>query len=118
MPLLRVVLLPRDTVEPLVRAPEPVLTLPEVPRDTVVPAREAEEPVRDAVVPAERTAEPLRVVPGAAERETLVRPVEERRVAVVLPPEAELPPARVRPVLRPEPPPREVKLRELREASR
>ena len=111
MPLLRVVLLPRDTVEPLVRAPEPVLTLPEVPR-------EAEEPVRDAVVPAERTAEPLRVVPGAAERETLVRPVEERRVAVVLPPEAELPPARVRPVLRPEPPPREVKLRELREASR
>ena len=108
--LLRAVLLPRETVEPLVRAPEPVLTLPEVPRV-------AEVPLRVAVVAFVRTAVPLRETPGAAVRLTLVRPVEERRVALVLPPEAELPPARVRP-LRVDDPPREAKLRVLRDASR
>ena len=60
--------------------------------------------MRVALVPAVRTAVPLRETPE--ERATLVRPVEERRVAV-LPVEAVLPPARVRPLLRPDAPPRE-----------
>ena len=73
----------------------------------VVP-RVAAEPLRDAavpVVPVERTAEelPERETPGAAERVTLVRPVEERRETLLLVAEAVLPPARVRP-LRDEPP--------------
>ena len=61
-------------------------------------------PVRDTLVPVVRTAVPLRETPE--ERVTLVRPVEERRVAV-LRVAAVLPPARVRPLLRPEAPPRE-----------
>ena len=85
----------------------------------VVP-REAAELLRVVVVPVERaTDEAERAVPGAAERETLVRPVEERRAVRAT---AELPvvepPARVRPLLRPDAPPRETKLRVLREASR
>ena len=45
----------------------------------VVP-REAAELLRVVVVPVERaTDEAERAVPGAAERETLVKPVEERR---------------------------------------
>ena len=79
------------------------------------PLRETVEPLREVVVPVVRTAEER--VPGAAERETLVRPVEERRETPVLPLVAVLPPARVRP-LRLEEPPRETRLRELRDASR
>ena len=91
-------------MEPL-RETEPV---PEVPRETVEPLREVVDPLREAVdplrevVPVERTEEVAVREPGAAERETLVRPVEERRTAPVLP-LAKLPPARVRP-LRDEPP--------------
>lgn len=100
----------RETVEPLLRAAVPVPVVP----------REAAEPLRVTVDPVERTAEvPARVAPGAAERETLVRPVEDRRVARLVAVAAVLlPPARVRPLLRPEAPPRETKLRVLREASR
>ena len=104
----------RETVEPLLRAVVPV---PEVPRV-------AAEPLRVTVEPVERTAEvPARVAPGAAERETLVRPVEDRRVARLPPVVAVLPPARVRPLLRVRPlprdaPPRETRLRVLREPSR
>ena len=80
--------------------------------------RETEEPLREEAVPVERTAEePLRETPPAEERETLVRPVEDRRTAVPLP-EAVLTPLRVERV-RPEPEPaRETKLRELRLPSR
>ena len=90
-----------------------------MPRGEAVVPREAAEP--RVVVPVERDAdEAERDVPGAAERETLVRPVLERRdvprEAAEL--EAVEPPARVRPLLRPEAPPREIKLRVLREASR
>ena len=89
--------------------------MPDVPR-------EAAEPLRaEVVVPAERvTVEAERAVPGAAERETLVRPVLERRDVPLeaVEPEAVEPPARVRPLLRPDAPPRETKLRVLREASR
>ena len=104
--------MPRDTVEPVLRAAEPVPTVPELPR-------EAADPLRAAVVPVERTAvEPARETPGAAVRATLVRPVEERRDAVRVPvEEAVLPPARVR-ALREDAPPRETRLRELREPSR
>ena len=88
----------------------------------VVP-RVAAEPLRDAavpVVPVERTAEEVaeRETPGAAERVTLVRPVEERRETLLPVAEAVLPPARVRPLPRPDAPPRETKLRVLWEASR
>ena len=84
-----------------------------MPRETVDPLR-ADVPEARVVVVAERE------VPGAAERETLVRPVLERRDVPreTVEPEAAEPPARVRPLLRPEAPPRETKLRELREASR
>ena len=66
------------------------------------------------------TVEAERAVPGAAERETLVRPVLERRDVPreAVEPVAVVPPARVRPLLRPDAPPRETKLRVLREASR
>ena len=101
--------LPRETVLPLLRTAEPV---PEVPRV-------AAEPLRAEVEPVVRTAEEAaREVPGAAERATLVRPVEERREALPVEPETVLPPARVRPLPRPEAPPRETKLRVLRDASR
>ena len=103
--------LPRDTVEPLLREDEPVPYVPEL--------RVAADPLRVALVPVARTAEePLREVPEAVLRATLVRPVEERRVAFVVPVVAVLPPARVRPLLRADEPPRETKLRELREPSR
>ena len=70
-------------------------------------------PVERAVVAVERDA------PGAAERVTLVRPVVERRVErEAVEPEAEEPPARVRALPRPDEPPRETKLRVLRDASR
>ena len=88
--------------------------MPDVPR-------EAAEPLRAEVVPVERvTDEAARDVPGAAERVTLVRPVLERRDVPreTAEPEAVEPPARVRPLLRPDAPPRETKLRVLREASR
>ena len=80
--------------------------------------REAAEPLREVDVPVERTAEELlRDTPLGEVRETLVRPVEDRRVATLLP-DAELPPLRVvRVRVLPEPP-RETKLRELRLASR
>ena len=75
--------------------------------------------LRVVVVPAVRTAdEAARDVPGAAERATLVRPVEERRETPLPVPEAVLPPARVSALPRPGAPPRETKLRELRDASR
>ena len=82
--------------------------------------REAAELLRDVVVPVVRaTDEAERAVPGAAERETLVRPVEGRRaVRVTADPLAVEPPARVRPLLRPDAPPRETRLRVLRETSR
>ena len=86
----------------------------------VVP-RVAADPLRAVVVPVVvRTAEEAeREVPGAAERATLVRPVEERRaVRETAVPEAVLPPARVSALLRPDAPPRETKLRVLRDASR
>ena len=80
--------------------------------------REAAEPVREADVPVERTAEePLRVAPAAEVRDTLVRPVEDRRTAEPLP-ETVLPPLRVARVTALPEPPRETKLRELRLASR
>ena len=82
----------------------------------VEPLRAAVELPRD-VVPVERIAEELERVPGAAERATLVRPVEERRATPLPRVSVLLPPARVRP-LRLEAPPREAKLRELRDASR
>ena len=72
--------------------------------------RDAAELLRVVVVPAERaTDEAVRAVPGAAERETLVRPVLERRDVPreTVEPEAAEPPARVRPLLRPDAPPRE-----------
>ncbi len=48
--------------------------------------RETAEPVREVDVPLVRTAEePLRVAPAADVRETLVRPVEDRRTAEPLP---------------------------------
>ena len=80
--------------------------------------REAADPLREVDVPVERTAEELlRDTPLGEVRETLVRPVEDRRVATLLP-DAELPPLRVvRVRVLPEPP-RETKLRELRLASR
>ena len=79
--------------------------------------RETVEPLREADVPLERTAEvvPRDTLLGEV-RETLVRPVEGRRV--VTPPEAELPPLRVERVRVLPEPPRETKLRELRLASR
>ena len=90
--------------------------MPDVPREVADVPREAAEPLR-AEVPVERaTLEAERDVPGAAERATLVKPVEERREPVE--PEAEEPPARVRALLRPLAPPRDAKLRVLREASR
>ena len=101
----------REVVLPLLRDTEPEPVDPAL-RETVEPLRAAEDPV----VRTEELA--ARVVPGAAERETLVRPVLERREPVtVLPVEAVLPPLRVRP-LRLEEPPRETKLRVLRLASR
>ena len=107
--LLRETVLPlRETVLPLLlllRAAEPVPAVP-------VP-RVAADPLRAEVEPVVRTAEEEeRETPGVAERATLVRPVEERRLTVV----PEVPPARVRPLRLA--PPRETKLRELREASR
>ena len=91
-----------------------------MPREAADVPRVAAELLRDVVVPAERaTDEAERAVPGAAERVTLVRPVEERRVVrATVEPVAVVPPARVRPLLRPDAPPRETKLRVLREASR
>lgn len=82
--------------------------------------RDAAELLRDVVVPVVRaTDEAERAVPGAAERETLVRPVEARRVErATAEPLAVEPPARVRPLLRPDAPPRDTKLRVLRDASR
>ena len=77
--------------------------------------REEAAPLREVVVPVVRTVE-VREEPGAAERVTLVRPVE-RRETPVPPPEAE-PPARVTALVRPDAPPREAKLRVLRDASR
>ena len=76
--------------------------------------------LRVVVDPAVRTAdEAARDVPGAAERVTLVRPVEERRgVRATVDPEAVEPPARVRPLPRPDAPPRDTRLRVLRDASR
>ena len=88
--------------------------MPDVPR-------EAAEPLRAEVVPVERfTVEAAREVPGAAVRATLVRPVLDRRDVPreTAEPEAVEPPARVRPLLRPDAPPRETKLRVLRGASR
>ena len=107
---------------PLLRAAEPTLAEPAL-RVLAEPVlRVAVEPLRVAV-PELRTEDDPERVPGAAERETLVRPVEERRAAPVLPLAAVLPPARVRPELRVDvppraEPPREAKLRELREPSR
>ena len=84
--------------------------MPEVPRET-------EEPLRVEVVPVERTAEePLREAPPAEERETLVRPVEDRRTAEPLP-ETVLT-LRVERVRAEPEPARETKLRELRLPSR
>ena len=85
----------------------------------VVP-RVAADPLRVVVVPVVRTAEEAEreVVPGAAERATLVRPVEERRETPLPVPEAVLPPARVSALPRPVAPHRETKLRVLRDASR
>lgn len=80
------------------------------------PVRVAVEPVRDGVAELRTEADPVRE-PGVV-RETLVRPVELRRTPLVFPLVDVLPPARVRPELRPEAPPREAKLRELREPSR
>ena len=86
--------------------------MPDVPR-------EAAEPLRADVPEARVTGVVARDVPGAAERVTLVRPVLERRVVrEAAEPVAVEPPARVRPLLRPDAPPRETKLRVLREASR
>ena len=76
----------------------------------------AAEPLRAEVPEARVAVEAERDVPGAAARVTLVRPVEERRETAE--PEAVEPPARVRALLRPDAPPRETKLRVLREASR
>ena len=99
----------REVALPLLRDTEPV----EPALRETVPA----EPLRATVDPEVGTEElAARVVPGAAERETLVRPVLERR-DVPVPVETVLPPLRVRP-LRLEPPPRETKLRVLRLASR
>ena len=78
--------------------------MPDVPREVAAPLR------AEVVVPAERvTVEAERVVPGTAGRETLVRPVLERRDVPreTVEPEAAEPPARVRPLLRPDAPPRE-----------
>ena len=76
--------------------------MPDVPR-------EAAEPLRADVPEARVTGVVARDVPGAAERETLVRPVLERRDVPreTVEPEAAEPPARVRPLLRPDAPPRE-----------
>ena len=84
------------------------------------PLRDAEELLRVDVVPVERAeVEAERDTPGAAERVTLVRPVVERRVErEAVEPETEEPPARVRALPRPDEPPRETKLRVLRDASR
>ena len=79
------------------------------------PLRDAEELLRVVAAPVERAVvEAERDTPGAAERVTLVRPVVERRVVR----EAVEPPARVRALPRPDEPPRETKLRVLRDASR
>ena len=79
--------------------------------------RDTEEPLRVEVVPVERTAEePLREAPPAEERETLVRPVEDRRTAEPLP-ETVLT-LRVERVRAEPEPARETKLRELRLPSR
>ena len=101
---------------PLLREAEPTLEDPAL-RVVEEPVRAAVEPVRDAVPELRTEADPPRV-PVAEVRETLVRPVEVRRPPLVLPLVDVLPPARVRPELRPEAPPREAKLRELREPSR
>ena len=79
------------------------------------PLRAEVETVRDAELVLRAEDDPERV-PGV-ERETLVRPVEVRRTPV-LPLVVVLPLARVRPLLRPEAPPRETKLRRLLAASR
>ena len=80
----------------------------------------AAEPLRAEVPEARVAVEAERDVPGAAARVTLVRPVLERREVPreAAEPEAVEPPARVRALLRPDAPPRETKLRVLREASR
>ena len=105
-------LLFRET-EPLLREAEPALYEPEL-RVVEEPPRATVEPVRDAV-PVLRTEDDPERVPGV-ERETLVSPVEVRRTRVL--PLVEVPPpARVMPLLRPEAPPRETKLRRLPDAS-
>ena len=89
--------------------PEEVRALEEVLRETA-------EPVREVDVPLVRTAEePLRDAPAAEERETLVRPVEDRRTVLPLP-ETVLAPLREARVTAL--PPRETRLRELRLPSR
>lgn len=109
----------RETA-PLLREAEPTLEEPAL-RVPAEPERVAAEPLRVAV-PVLRTEDDPARVPVTEERETLVKPVEERREAPELPPVAALPPARVRPELRVAAlraaPPREAKLRELREPSR
>lgn len=84
------------------------------------PLRDAEELLRVVAAPVERAVVAVeRDTPGAAERVTLVRPVVERRVVrEAEEPEAVEPPARVRALPRPDEPPRETKLRVLRDASR
>ena len=80
--------------------------------------REAAEPLREVEAPLVRTAEELlRETPLGEARETLGRPVEDRRGGAPLP-ETELPPLRVARVTALPEPPREAKLRVLRLASR
>ena len=80
--------------------------------------RETAEPLRDEDVPVERTAElPPRDTLEPEERATLVKPVEDRRVAVPVLLPAVVPPRVARVRVLPEPP-RETKLRVLRLASR
>lgn len=111
--------------ELLLRETEPVLREAELPlRETELLPRETDPVLRPTDEPAERAEEPLRET-LEEERDTPVRPVE-RRAGEALRAEEELrltalAALRVDPVTelpRPEAPPRETKLRELRDASR